>query len=311
MYFFGATCFPPGAPPSRGVSNRFYKRLSISRNIEIVGEDYGRQYVVNAGVEHPVWPLKKIVSRLEYALEVEGLSVKVEDKAVLSEVDLKVPSGQVHVLFGPNGSGKSSLILTILGISRYVITSGRILFRGKDIGGMAINERVKLGLAVAFQHPPAIRGVKLRDIIELRLDEGKSLEEGYLLAEKLKISKEFLARDLNVGFSGGELKKSEVLQVLAQDPDFLMLDEPDSGVDVENLERIGNVLGGFLKGKSCLLVTHSGYILRHLRVDAAHVMVDGRIVCSGEPDEILEDVMEKGYDGCRRCQRTERKPKLQ
>ena len=248
---------------------------------------------------------------MEYALEVENLSVKVEDKMILSEVDLRVPSGQIHVLFGPNGSGKSSLISTILGISRYTVTSGRILFKGEDISGMAISERVKLGLGVAFQHPPTIRGVKLKDIVRLHLGENKSMEEGHGLADKLKIPKEFLARDLNLGFSGGELKKSEILQILAQNPDFLMLDEPDSGVDVENLEVIGKTLNDSLKGKSGLLVTHLGYILRYLKTDVAHVMIDGRIACSGKPDEILEEILKEGYEGCKRCQRTEKKPKPQ
>jgi len=248
--------------------------------------------------------------QLGYALEVENLTVRVGNKTILSDVDLNVPSGQTHVLFGPNGSGKSSLILTILGISRYIIDSGRILFKGEDIGGMAITERVKLGLGVAFQHPPTIRGVKLKDILRLHLDRSKVVEDAYGLVNRLKISKDFLARDLNLGFSGGELKKSEILQILAQSPDFLMLDEPDSGVDVENLELIGETLNDFLKGRSGLLVTHLGYILRYLETDVAHVLVDGRIVCSGKPKEILDDVLAEGYEGCKRCQRTERKPKL-
>lgn len=234
-------------------------------------------------------------------LEVEDLSVEVSGRRVLNGVNLKVPRGEAHVLFGPNGSGKSSLILSILGFPNYRIVSGRIFFNGKDIGGMPINERVKLGIGVAFQSPPVIRGVKLRDILRSFVgEEDQAKRESRLLA-KVNIPEGFLDRDLNLGFSGGEMKRSEILQILAQKPDFLLLDEPDSGVDVENLELIGKLLNGFLRGRSGLLITHLGYILRYVEVKRAHVMLKGSIACSGEPVEILDHILREGYRWCEKC----------
>ena len=176
-------------------------------------------------------------------LRIEDLSVEVLGKPVLHNINLSIPKGEVHVLFGPNGSGKSSLIKTIMGFPMYKVLSGRIMFRNVDITNLPINERVKLGIGVAFQNPPAIRGVKLggilRGIISSRRESEKRIDT---LLEKLNFPAEFLKRDVNLGFSGGEIKKSEILQVLAQDADFLIRDEPDSGVDVENLQVIGEIL---------------------------------------------------------------------
>lgn len=139
-------------------------------------------------------------------------------KRILKNINLEVPQREVHVLFGPNDSGKSSLILTILGLSRYKVTSGKIVFKEKDITDMPINERVKLGLGVAFQIPPIIRGVKLRDILPIYLKDSttETTEQQIELASELNIPQEFLGRDLNLGFSGGEIKRSEILQILAK-----------------------------------------------------------------------------------------------
>lgn len=233
-------------------------------------------------------------------LEVSNLYVAVDGKEVLKNVNLSVPSGEVHFLFGPNGSGKSSLLLSILGVSRYKILSGRIIFKGRDVTRLPINERVKLGLGMAFQNPPAVRGVKLKDILKLYSRGEEEFSKKLLLANELNLSN-FLKRDLNLGFSGGELKRSEILQVLAQNPDFVMLDEPDSGVDVENLELLGRVVSKFLEGKSALIITHSGYFLKYVKADLAHVMLDGEIVCEGDPQEIFETIMEGGYKKCIEC----------
>lgn len=235
-------------------------------------------------------------------LEISGLSVEVGGKRVLDDVNLEVPEGEVHVLFGPNGSGKSSLIMSILGFPAYRIVSGEILFKDKDITHLPIDERVKLGISVAFQHPPAIRGVKLKDILR-SLISGKDEKDARVreLAENIRFPLEFMERDLNLGFSGGETKKSEVLQVLAQDADFVMLDEPDSGVDVENLQLIGTVINRMLKGRSALLITHLGYILHYIDADKAHVLLDGTIACSGSPLKTLSQILNEGYAWCEKC----------
>jgi len=230
-------------------------------------------------------------------LKVTNLSVEVAGKQILKNVNLEIPRGEVHVLFGPNGSGKSSLISTILGLARFKVTRGKITFKGKDITHTPINERAKLGIGIAFQNPPAIRGVKLRDVLQA-YSTGNGLVG---LTRRLNVPMEFLGRDLNLGFSGGEMKRSEVLQVIAQNPDFLMLDEPDSGVDVENLEIIGKAANDFLRHKSGLLITHMGHILRYVEADRAHVMLNGRIACSGSPKETLELILKRGYKECEKC----------
>jgi Fe-S cluster assembly ATP-binding protein len=239
-------------------------------------------------------------------LRVEGLSVEIAGKRVLDEVDLEIPKGETHVLFGPNGSGKTTLIKSILGFPDCRILSGRIWLDDTDITDLPTNERVKLELGVAFQNPPSIRGVKLGDVLQhltRGVDETK-------LAATVNIPAEFLDRDLNLGFSGGELKRSEVLQVLAQKPDFAIFDEPDSGVDVENLEVIGKAISKFLKKRSGLLITHLGHILRYVKADKAHMLFNGRIVCSEEPGKILDQIMKKGYKWCEKCPKVKKRRQM-
>jgi Fe-S cluster assembly ATP-binding protein len=237
----------------------------------------------------------------ENILELQNVAIEVSGKKILENVNLEIPEGEVHVLFGPNGSGKSSLLMTILGIPAYKVTEGSILFKGKDVTNLPINERANLGMCVAFQNPPAIRGVKLGGILD-HLAEDKT-QIGTLM-EKVKFPPEFLDRDVNLGFSGGEVKKSEVLQILAQNGDFVMLDEPDSGVDVENLQVVGTVINDMLKEKSALLITHQGHILRYVNADKAHVLIKGTVVCSGEPVNILTQILNEGYSWCMKCPKT-------
>lgn len=235
-------------------------------------------------------------------LQIDGLTVEVAGKRVLEDVNLEIPEGEVHVLFGPNGCGKTSLILSILGFSNYRVVSGKILFNGVDVTNMPINERVKLGIGIAFQNPPVIRGVKLGDILRsLIKGDMNSKRREHELAGAVNFPVDFLGRDLNMGFSGGEMKRSEILQVLAQKPKFVMLDEPDSGVDIENLELIGKVINNFLEDRSGLLITHLGYILRYVDVDKAHVLIDKTIACSGKPIEILNHILSEGYRWCEKC----------
>jgi Fe-S cluster assembly ATP-binding protein len=231
-------------------------------------------------------------------LELKDVTIEVAGKKILKNIDLEIPEGEVHVLLGPNGSGKSSLLMAVLGIPSYKVLSGSILFREKDITHMPVNERVNLGISVAFQNPPAIRGVKLGGILEHLMPNKREINT---LVDKVKFQPEILERDVNLGFSGGEIKKSEVLQVLAQNSDFVMLDEPDSGVDVENLQIVGSLINDMLKEKSALLITHQGHILRYVNADIAHVLINGTMACSGDPVNILTQILNEGYGWCMKC----------
>ncbi len=230
-------------------------------------------------------------------LRVENLVVEVAGRRILNGLNLEIPAGEVHVIFGPNGSGKSSLIMAILGHPAYRVTGGRILFDGRDITGMPADTRVRLGIGVAHQTPPAIRGVKLKSILQRLADEESILG----LARSMNLQHELLERDINVGFSGGEVKRSEIMQVIAQNPKFAIFDEPDSGVDIENLRVIGRLIGDFLRGRSGLLITHTGHILQHVDVHEAHVIINGTIACSGDPWRVFNQITRNGYRWCERC----------
>ncbi len=245
-------------------------------------------------------------------LEIENLAVEVGGKQVLKDINLSIDEGETHVLLGPNGAGKSTLFLTILGFPQYNVINGTIKFKGQDITDLTTAERVQLGIGVSFQTPPSIRGVSVRDL--LKIESHQDMDEDLNprmqeLARQLKFSDEFLDRDVNFGFSGGEVKRSEILQLLAQMPDFTMFDEPDSGVDIENVELLASEIGTLLdkdkpqrnRVRSGLLITHLGYILNFVSADKAHVLMDGRISCSGNPTEILEDIRKNGFNGCVEC----------
>lgn len=245
-------------------------------------------------------------------LEIENLAVEVAGKRVLKGINLSIDEGETHVLLGPNGAGKSTLFLTILGFPNYKVVQGTIKFKGKDITELSTAERVKLGIGVSFQTPPAIRGVSVGDLLKIESHQDVSEELNprmQELAKQLKFSDEFLERDVNLGFSGGEVKRSEILQLLAQMPDFTMFDEPDSGVDIENVELLASEIGTLLdkdkpqrsRKRSGLLITHLGYILNFVSADKAHVLIDGVISCSGNPSEILEDIRKNGFNGCVEC----------
>jgi Fe-S cluster assembly ATP-binding protein len=241
-------------------------------------------------------------------LEIKDLTVEVEGKEIIRDLTLNIERGEVHVLFGPNGCGKTTLLLAILGFPNYKVKKGRITFKGVDITDFPTNERVKLGMGISFQHPPEIRGVKLGDMVNIAQGrkEERIDEDVIALAKRLNISADFLNRDVNLGFSGGEVKRSEILQLLAQSPDFIMFDEPDSGVDVENIELIGEIMSELMerskipskRERAGLIITHSGFIMRYLKADRAHVMLDGRIACSGMPDEITKNIMAEGFERC-------------
>jgi len=232
-------------------------------------------------------------------LEVKGLSVKVNAKAILKNIDFNIAKNQVMMLFGPNGSGKTTLFKTIMGFSSYKISGGEINFNGKKLNGLPIEERVKLGIGIMYQHPPKIRGVKLIQIAQSLSKDKNRIEE---LAEKLSL-KEHLDSDINLDFSGGEMKRSELFQVLLQEPELLLLDEPESGVDLENISIMGGVLNNYLKqkDKSALVITHTGYILDYIKAEKGCVMIDGRFWCAGSPKEMFESIKKEGYVKCTEC----------
>ncbi len=248
-------------------------------------------------------------------LVIDDLKVEVQGKEILRHVDLEINKGETHALFGPNGSGKTTLLMSIMGFPAYHVTGGKIVFKGRDITALPLNERAEMGIGLSFQRPPTIHGVKTRQMLEIF---DKDEEEIKSMAEGLDFE-EFLDRDLNDGFSGGEIKRSELLQLTAQDPDFMLLDEPESGVDLENIALIGKVIEGLLqrelkpqegksrrelkreRWKSGLIITHTGYILDYVDVDRGHVLMEGELACSGNPREILKTIKELGYDECVNC----------
>ena len=239
-------------------------------------------------------------------LHIEDLHVKVGDREVLHDINLHIEEGETHVLLGPNGSGKTTLLMTIMGFTSYSITEGKIIFKGEDVTAMKAHERAQRGIGMLFQRPPTISGLKLGKMLTAisRLKETNIPE----LAKSVHMDK-FLERDINKGFSGGEIKRSEVLQLMIQNPDFVMLDEPESGVDLENISLIGTAIGSLLekekhlikRKKSGLVITHTGFILDYIDADKGHVMCDGEIKCHGNPREILKDIKQRGYKECLEC----------
>jgi len=230
-------------------------------------------------------------------LEVKDLKVKVGNKIVIDRVNLTLRKGEIRAIFGPNGSGKTSLISSIIGVPIYKIVEGKIILEGKDITKLPIYKRAKLGIFCAFQNPPSIRGLKVKDFLRLFTnDENSALSFAGL-------SSNFLEREVNVGFSGGERKKFEIALIFALRPKLLLLDEIDSGIDIESLKLIGSKLAEYVqKNKvSVLVVTHHGEILNYLRPKKASVMLNGRIVCSGDYKKIWKTIRENGYEWCERC----------
>jgi Fe-S cluster assembly ATP-binding protein len=238
-------------------------------------------------------------------LDVKDLTVNVEGKNILKGVNFNLKSGQSHILFGPNGSGKTTLISAIVGLPSYEIPSGEIVFDGRNITRLTVDERARLGMVVSFQNPPEITGVKLIDVLKLcagrNLDEQFSKEENDLIdAFRLR---GFLDRDLNVGFSGGEKKRSEILQLIFLKPKLLLLDEPDSGVDVESLRLIATEIQKYVEatGSSALIITHKGDILEYIKAKYGCILLEGQFHCYTNPLRIYEDIKRVGYEECVAC----------
>ncbi len=237
-------------------------------------------------------------------LEIKDLAVSVEGNRILKGVNLTINPGEIHAVMGPNGSGKSTLTLAIMGHPAYTVEEGDILFEGESILELSTDERAKKGIFLAFQHPLEIEGVRVSQMLWKAAQERgwkispvefrKMLKEAY---GKLKME-DFIDRYLNVGFSGGEKKRSEVAQLLTLKPKLAILDEIDSGLDIDAVKLVGDVL---TKAKeenpniSMLIITHYQRILNFIKPDYVHVMVDGRIVKSGGFELSLE-LEEKGYE---------------
>jgi len=251
-------------------------------------------------VKTPKW--KKNINRQDYTLLIENLSASVENKKIINNLSLYVKPGERHIVFGPNAAGKSTLAQTVMGIPTYKVTSGKIYFNNIDITNLSITERSKLGIFLTYQSPPEVRGVKLGSILKLYTDENGI--QNILNITSLDL--EFINRELNVGFSGGEKKKSELAQAFAVKPKLLILDEIDSGVDIGSLKLVGSELSKFLHRYKCssITITHYGYILEYLRPDIAHVMVKGQIACSGKPEYVWDQIMKEGYKWCEECLKT-------
>jgi len=234
----------------------------------------------------------------------------VDSREILHDVNLSIQPGETQVMFGPNGGGKTSLLMTIMGFPRYRVTKGKILFKGKDITNLTLDERSRLGIGMSFQRPPVVRGVRTRDMVTACLRKPDDVEIVEQLAKKANLT-EFLDRDINYGFSGGEIKRSEILQLLAQAPELSLLDEPESGVDLENIALIGQLINDLL-GKihpmrkrtlGGLIISHTGHILNYVNARTGYVMCNGRIICEGDPHDILNTIKEKGYRECVSCLR--------
>ena len=240
-------------------------------------------------------------------LEVKDLKVKIEDKEILKGISLEVNKNEVVALMGPNGSGKSTLAYALMGHPRYQITNGKIMLNGKDATNAEPDERAKNGLFLSFQYPQEISGVSvsnfLRTALNAKREKPISVPDFHkLLQEKmalLKMDKSFALRYVNEGFSGGEKKRAEILQMAVLHPQIAILDETDSGLDIDALKTVANGVNA-LKGPETgiLLITHYQRILNYITPDKVHIVIDGRIVKSGGKELALQ-VEEKGYDWVR------------
>ena len=234
-------------------------------------------------------------------LEIKDLHVEAGGREILKGDTMNLEEGETCVLFGPNGSGKSTLLSTIMGYGQTTVTSGKIIFKGEDITGMSVDQRAKLGIGMMMQRPPNVIGVKLGELVKVTAANGK----GTTGRENEFNMQDFMERDVNVGFSGGEIKRSELLQLSAQSPDFVMLDEPESGVDLENIGLIGKKVHELIYGSedgktreknvSAFVITHTGQIMDYIGADKAFVLIHGKIAREGDPRAILEDIKQNGY----------------
>ena len=237
-------------------------------------------------------------------LSVKDISVNVEGKEILHDISLDINKGETHVIMGPNGAGKSTLGLTIMGHPKYEVSKGSITFDGEDITGTDVNERSKKGLFLSFQAPIEVPGITLSEFVRNALqqrsekrvkfwDFKKEVEENMKL---LNMDEKYLQRDLNVGFSGGEKKKAEVLQLLMLKPKLAILDETDSGLDVDAVKTVSMGISEYMKrcGGALLIITHNTRILQSLEVDKTHVIVKGALAGEGD-GSLVGEILDGGF----------------
>ncbi len=238
-------------------------------------------------------------------LKIRGLDVRAEENQILHSISLSIGRGETHVLMGPNGAGKSTLGNVLMGNPQYRVTGGSIEFDGRNLLEQTVDERAKAGLFLSFQNPVEVPGVSLSDFIRsaLEMRSGERIRTWEFrkrirpALEILNMDPSYADRDLNVGFSGGEKKKAEILQLLMLNPSFAILDETDSGLDVDAVRTVSRGVEEYQKDKkgTLLIITHSTRILEALHVDAVHVLVDGRIVESGDA-ALIREINENGFE---------------
>ncbi len=239
---------------------------------------------------------------MQDVLEIKNLHARVVEKEILKGVNLVMKTGEVHAIMGPNGTGKSTLSSIIMGNPKYEITDGEILFNGKNINDLSVDERARLGLFLAYQTPIEVPGVTNSDFIRQamkacgsELSLFKFIKEYDKACEDLEMPEGLAQRNLNQGFSGGEMKRNEILQMKMLKPKFAILDEIDSGLDVDALRIVGeNVSNMVGPNFGCLLITHYERLLDYIKPDFVHVMINGRIVKTGG-HELIEKIDKEGY----------------
>jgi Fe-S cluster assembly ATP-binding protein len=240
-------------------------------------------------------------------LKIEDLQVEIDGQEIVKGLDLEVGKGEIHAIMGPNGSGKSTLANVLMGHPRYEVPGGSITFQGEDVFELEPDERAKLGMFLAFQYPSEVPGVSVANFLRtavnsVREEDLSPMEMYRLIQEKMSIMQmdpKFAERYLNEGFSGGEKKRNEILQMLMLDPKLAIMDETDSGLDIDALQVVAKGVNE-MKGPefSAVIITHYQRILRYIEPDRVHVMLDGRLVTSGGK-ELADDLEEKGYDWVR------------
>lgn len=236
-------------------------------------------------------------------LYIDNLKNKVEDKEILKGITLNINKGEVHVIMGPNGAGKSTLANTLMGHPKYLISEGEIKFQGEDIKDLKTDERAKRGMFLSFQYPEEIPGISVKNFIKT----AKSAKENTLMKflvfdkqlkdtmDRLKIKREYADRYLNIGFSGGEKKKNEILQMLMLNPKLAILDETDSGLDVDAIRIVSDGVKMFSNDENAvLIITHNTKILENLKPDYVHVLVDGKIIKTGDAS-LADEIERNGY----------------
>ena len=239
----------------------------------------------------------------EKLLEIKDLHAGVEDKEILKGLNLSIGKGEVHVILGPNGSGKSTLMNIIMGHPKYQVTSGEMFFEGEDLSSLKTFERTRKGLFLSFQTPEEIPGITVENMIRTAKQAitGQKVKlfpvrkELKAMMQELKMKPEYAERYMNVGFSGGEKKRNEILQLLMLQPKLALLDETDSGLDVDAVQIVSEGVAKFHNSEnSCLIITHNTRILEKLHVDKVHVLINGKIVEEGGA-ELIDDINHRGF----------------